>query len=154
MTLIDLAAPRQWVSWMKIKRHIETFDDCPERKVLRDVQINGRVPFGYLRKSVDQSAFESELLHAASQFPDCGIRILHRKRCKCRETIRPLLNVFGENIVSFSRDLNCAFGIWNRLNGWGVQRDDHPLDSVSVHITQPLFLNVEEPALQFIPDFR
>ena len=135
---------------MQVEGQAGFFDRRPERPVLRQVVIEWLLAVD-LREAVDQRAAEAERVDAALEFCDRKIRILHRQRGKSLKPRRALGDLLGEEIIGPDRNLIGARDVGNRLHGGRVQRQDHHLDAVPVHLRQPLVLDIQQALLQLRP---
>ena len=77
MPVVGLPSARNRIPRVQVERHVETFQLFPERPVWLSIEIDGRLHFMHLRKTIDQYAFEAECLDGSMQFLDSGIWILH-----------------------------------------------------------------------------
>ena len=136
---------------MQIEGQAGLFDRGPERPVLRQVVIDRPLAVADLRKAVDQRAAETERLDATLELLDREIRILHRQRGKRLKPRRPFRDLLGKEIIGADRNLVGAGDVGNRLHGGRVQRQDHHLDAVPVHLGQPLVLDIQQTLFQFRP---
>ena len=147
-------SPGQRIARMQVERHVELGDRAPEWPVLRQVVVDRAVGLFGLREAVHQRADEAELLDAAGQFAGRLLGILHRKRGKSSEAIRPLRDLGSEMVIRFVRHRDRALHVWNRLHGRRVERDDHDLHARRIHQAQPLVLEIGQPRTEFLPHMR
>ena len=136
---------------MQIERHVELFDHLPERPVLLEVVVHGRVEVADLREAVDQRALESKLLDAALQLARRQIGILHRQRRQSLKAVRPLRHLLGQIVVGLAGDLVRLPGIRNALDGRRVERQQHHLDAVLVHQSNPPVVQIEHAGPHLLP---
>ena len=151
MAFIDRAVFRQRIARVQVERAVRSVRPGPERPVLRQVVIDRPLAVADLREAVDQRATEAERLDAALELLDREIRILHRQRGKRLKPRRTFCDLLGEEIIGADRNLVGARDVGNGLNRRRVQRKDHHLDAVPVHLRQPLVLDVQQTILQFRP---
>jgi hypothetical protein len=59
--------------------------------------------------------------------------------------------VLREKIVGPAREPGRAFPVGDALNAWRVERQEHHLHAVSVHLGKTTLLHVQQPALEFWP---
>ena len=113
----------------------DPLDLRPERPELLAIVIKGVIGTGELAETVDQRAAESERIDATIELARGSFRILHRQRRKPLEAIRPPCDLLGEKIVGSARQLQRAIAIGNRLHSRRVERQQHQLDAVGIHLS-------------------
>jgi hypothetical protein len=82
------------------------------------------------------------------------LRILHRQRRESGKPARTLANLIGEGIVGLPGNFDRALCVMDGLDGGGIERQDHHLDPVLVHLPQPRVLDVKQAVAQILPDVR
>ena len=151
VALIDPGILREWIARMQIKGHIELFDLGPERPIAIEVIIGNCPRVSDLGEAVHKSALEAESVDRAVEFGDCQVRILHRE---CRERLKAvgtLCNLFGQIVVGANRDFVRLSRVRDRLHRRGIERENHHLDALLVHLAQPLVLDVQQTLLELGP---
>ena len=63
----------------------------------------------------------------------------------------PLAHLLGEKIVGAARDLVGALRVEDRLDRRRVEREDHHLDAVPVHLGDAPLVEIDQPAAQLRP---
>ena len=152
MSFVDLRPGRQRVARMQVERHVELLDRGPERPISLEVVVGRRVGIADLGEAVGERAAEAEIAHAALEFADGELRVLHRQRGERRKTVRPLRHLLGQKIVGLARDFVGSLRVGDCLHGRRVEREDHDLHAVLVHLGEPLVVKIEEPRAQLRPD--
>ncbi len=151
VSLVNLRHVRQRIARVEIERVAELFDDSPEVPVLRQVEIDRRSGIVDLREAVHQRADELQFLDAALVFARRPLRVLHRQRREGLKALRAFRDLLRQEIVGLPRHIVSALSIGDRLHGRRIQRQDHDLDPVPIHLAEALAVDVEQPALQLLP---
>ncbi len=136
---------------MQIEWHVQPLELRPERPILRQVVIEKRIRIGALREAVGEDADKAELLHASDELTDGELRILQRQRRQPLKALRALGNLFGQHVVGALRHLDGAPRFGDGLDGRGIEGQEHHLDAVLVHQSQPPVLDVGEPIFELGP---
>ena len=118
---------------MEIEGHVERRDHAPEGPVLRQIVVQRAL--SELGEAVDQRALEAEILDAALELAARQVRVLERQRGEALEALRAARDLLGEEVVGAARDLARLPGLGNRLHRRRVERQDHHLHAVRVHLT-------------------
>ena len=148
---VDLRHAGQRVARMQVERRVERGHRAPERPVLRKIVVDRRIGLVDLGKAVHIRAHEAELLHAALKLPRRRVGILHRKRGEAEEPVGALGDFLGEEVVGLRGDRDGLGPVVDSLHRRRVERQDHDLDPVRVHLADPPVVEVEQPAAQLLP---
>ena len=105
-----------------------------------------------LGEAVDQRADEAQVLHTALQLPGRHIGVLHRQRRERPEAIGPLADHLGEEIVGLAGERVGLLGIGDGLDRRRVERQDHHLHAVLIHLAQAASIQIDQPAAKLLPD--
>src|SRR6476659_9775170 len=150
--LVDLGMLRQRVAWMQIERHVQLFYRLPERPVLLLVVVSDGVCIAYLRKSVGQRANHAEILYAALQLSGSESGILEWESGQASKASGLFTDCVGEVVVGLARDVVGLPRIGDRLDGGGIEREDHHLDAELIHQANAPPMQIENAVTHFQPD--
>src|SRR5262249_6800454 len=97
---------------MQIEWNVEVLDRSPERPILRGVVVHHHPWIPGLRITVDERAFESELLDAALELLRRDLRLLHRQGGHADKPVGTPCDLRREDVI-------CAAGgpprpLWHR----------------------------------------
>ena len=133
MTFVDFRVTWQRIARMQIKRHVQALHRRPERPELRQVVIDRCVGVINLRKTVDQRAPKTKLLHAAFEFSRRPGGVLHRQRGQALKAVWPPAHLFGEIVVGSSGNFIGLRRVRDSLHRGRVERQQRGFDPVLVH---------------------
>jgi hypothetical protein len=88
---------------------------------------------------------------ASLQLARGELRILHGKRGKPLKTIGPFTDLLGQIVVGLAGDVVRARRIGDGLNGGSIERENHHLQAVLVHLAQAALVDVEHAGAQLGP---
>jgi len=123
----------------------------PETGVALVVEVNHGIRLADLRETIDQRADEAELLHAALQLARRALRILHGEGGERAEAVGALGGFLRQKVIGAARDIGRLLRLPDRLDGRRVEREDHHLHAVRVHLAQAPLLHVDEARLELRP---
>ena len=151
MPFVDLRPGRQRVARVQVERNVELFDRGPERPIALEIVVGRGVGIADLGKAVGERAAEAEITYAAFELGNGELRILHRQRSECRKTVRPLADLFGQQVIRLAGNFVRSLWVGDCLHGRRVEREDHDRHAVLVHLGKPLVVEIKEPRAQLRP---
>ena len=133
MALIALRPGRDLHPRMQVERHFE-FRHCgPERAVLGNVVVDGRIRHVLLRKTVDHGALEPQFADAARQFRRSGVGVLHGQRREAPKAVRMPGHGLGDGVIALLRHADRLLGVQDALNAGRIEGQQCELDAGLVH---------------------
>src|SRR5258708_35501796 len=151
MALVDLRRARQRIARMQVERHVELLALGQESGVALVVEVDHRVRIADLGEAVHQGAAEAELLHAAPELARGAVGVLHGERGERLEALGPLRHLAREEIVRAACGIRGFFGVGDRLDRGRIERQDHHLHAVAIHLGDAPLLEVHQPRLELRP---
>ena len=130
MAFVDLRHPGERIARMQIERHVELFDDPPERPVLRQVVVNSQCRMSPICEKPLTSAPLNRAPARSASSPCAAVRILHRQRGEAWKRSGRLSTSSARTSLACARNFVRFFRVRYRLHGRRVERQDHHLHAV------------------------
>ena len=119
---------------MHVEGDIQLLQLFPERQIDRIIQILVLLGYIYLRKAVHQNSNAAQFLNAAMHFLYGLIHILHGKSRKPLQAIWQFGNGVGHDVIGLFSHGDRFLAIGDALNRGRVERKDHHVHAVFVHL--------------------
>ena len=130
-------------------------DDSAKRlRTLPERIEGGVVEIKPVSVAVDHGTAELEITHGALEFVGSGFRILYRNVSEARIAVRPLVDLFGEEIVGLARQPRRDRGIAHRLHAGPGDRQHGLFDTGLIHGFQALIAEVDELPVKLLGQRR
>ena len=76
---------------------------------------------------------------------------MHGNSGQAAEPVRPLCHVLGQHVIGPAHHVGRLLRVRHGLQGRRIQRQQHTLDAMLVHLLDTLVLNIEQAAPQHPP---
>ncbi len=122
---------------MQVERQPEPLNGLPEGLVLRQIAEDRAVNTLTFAEAVDESTNNPQISYAALQLDGRPLRVLHRQGGKGSKAFWVTCNLLSKRIVRTACNLKCLRRLGDGLDRRSVERHDHHLYTVLVHLLKP-----------------
>jgi hypothetical protein len=151
---VDPGVLLERVARMQVERQPEPLNGLPEGPVLRQIVEDRAVNTLTFAEPVDESTNKSQVSYAALQLDGCHLRVLHRQGGKGSKAFWVTCNLLSKRIVRTACNLKCLRRLGDGLDRRSVERHDHHLYTVLVHLLKPAVRCLQETPFEFRPVLR
>src|SRR5258708_39465009 len=136
---------------MQVERRPEPLNGLRERPVLWQIVEDRAVHTLTFAEPVDESTNNPQISYAALQLDGRHLRVLHRQGGKSSKAFWVPCNLLYQRIVRTACNLKCLRRLGDGLDRRSVERHDHHLYTVLVHLSKPAVRCLQETPFEFRP---